>query len=71
MSGIFLWPEERPGRIRLRVFANPRNSNFDNNGYAPGRDRTCGTRIRNPVLYPLSYGGMEQIFVDIRRAYVT
>ena len=25
---------------------------------APGRDRTCGTRIRNPVLYPLSYGGL-------------
>ena len=24
---------------------------------APGRDRTCGTRIRNPALYPLSYGG--------------
>jgi hypothetical protein len=24
---------------------------------APGRNRTCGTRIRNPVLYPLSYEG--------------
>ena len=24
---------------------------------APGTIRTCGTRIRNPVLYPLSYGG--------------
>ncbi len=24
---------------------------------APGRIRTCGTRIRNPMLYPLSYGG--------------
>jgi hypothetical protein len=24
---------------------------------APGRIRTCGTRIRNPVLYPLSYEG--------------
>ena len=22
----------------------------------PGRIRTCDTRIRNPVLYPLSYG---------------
>ncbi len=25
---------------------------------APGRIRTCGTRIRNPMLYPLSYGGL-------------
>lgn len=25
---------------------------------APGRNRTCGTRIRNPLLYPLSYGGL-------------
>ena len=25
---------------------------------APGKDRTCDTRIRNPVLYPLSYGGI-------------
>ena len=24
---------------------------------APGMIRTCDTRIRNPVLYPLSYGG--------------
>ena len=24
---------------------------------APGRNRTCGARIRNPLLYPLSYGG--------------
>lgn len=23
---------------------------------APGRDRTCDTRLRKPVLYPLSYG---------------
>ena len=25
---------------------------------APGMNRTCDTRIRNPVLYPLSYGGV-------------
>ena len=25
-------------------------------GGDPGRIRTCDTRIRNPVLYPLSYG---------------
>ena len=24
---------------------------------APGRIRTCDTRFRKPVLYPLSYGG--------------
>ncbi len=24
---------------------------------APGKNRTCDTRIRNPVLYPLSYEG--------------
>ncbi len=24
---------------------------------APGTIRTCDSRIRNPVLYPLSYGG--------------
>ena len=24
---------------------------------APGRNRTCGAWIRNPMLYPLSYGG--------------
>jgi hypothetical protein len=24
---------------------------------APGKNRTCGTWIRNPMLYPLSYGG--------------
>jgi hypothetical protein len=26
---------------------------------APGRNRTCGARIRNPLLYPLSYGGPD------------
>ena len=25
----------------------------------PGRNRTCDLRIRNPSLYPLSYGGFE------------
>ena len=24
---------------------------------APGMNRTCDTRFRKPVLYPLSYGG--------------
>ena len=26
---------------------------------APGRNRTCDTRFRKPVLYPLSYEGNE------------
>lgn len=25
----------------------------------PGRDRTCDRRIRNPLLYPLSYGRLD------------
>ena len=28
---------------------------------APGRIRTCGHRIRSPVLYPLSYGCLIQL----------
>jgi hypothetical protein len=28
---------------------------------APGMNRTCDLRIRNPSLYPLSYGGWDQI----------
>ncbi len=27
---------------------------------APGRIRTCDTRFRKPVLYPLSYEGNDQ-----------
>jgi hypothetical protein len=43
---------------------------------APGKNRTCGTWIRNPMLYPLSYGGgrtsathcaMIEIFKDVIR----
>ena len=26
----------------------------------PGRIRTCGTRFRKPLLYPLSYGAREE-----------
>ena len=36
---------------------------------APGRIRTCDTRFRKPVLYPLSYGGRASS-VD-RRSYQT
>ena len=36
---------------------------------APGKDRTCGTWIRNPLLYPLSYGGMTEnwLYSSIKR----
>ena len=32
---------------------------------APGMIRTCDTRIRNPVLYPLSYGGAIEVRKDV------
>ena len=38
-------------------------------GGAPGRNRTCDTRFRKPVLYPLSYEGIVPIcryFVFLR-----
>jgi hypothetical protein len=28
---------------------------------APGRSRTCDTRLRRSVLYPLSYRGISRI----------
>ncbi len=28
---------------------------------APGRNRTCGTRFRKPLLYPLSYEGLTLV----------
>jgi hypothetical protein len=28
---------------------------------APGRIRTCGTRFRKPLLYPLSYEGLSLV----------
>jgi hypothetical protein len=32
---------------------------------APGRNRTCGTWIRNPLLYPLSYGGENLTLITL------
>ena len=29
--------------------------------YAPGRIRTCGARIRNPVLYPTELRGLTDV----------
>ena len=42
------------------VFENKRGYGKSRNPLiigAPGENRTCGTWIRNPLLYPLSYGG--------------
>jgi hypothetical protein len=33
---------------------------------APGRNRTCGAWIRNPLLYPLSYGGFFNDYSILR-----
>ena len=33
---------------------------FGRDGGAPDRTRTCGTRFRKPLLYPLSYRGLKQ-----------
>ena len=41
-----------PGR------AKPANAPFADVVGAPGRIRTCGTRFRKPLLYPLSYEGL-------------
>lgn len=35
---------------------------------APGRDRTCDQRIRNPLLYPLSYGCFCQKLAEAQYA---
>ena len=32
---------------------------------APGRNRTCDTRFRKPLLYPLSYEGSEVVFAQL------
>ena len=37
-------------------------SNSLGNG-APGRTRTCGHRLRRPVLYPLSYGRVMAVLI--------
>ena len=40
---------------------------------APDRTRTCGTRFRKPLLYPLSYRGLKRdstatILFDVRES---
>ena len=44
--------------IYLRMTAGDHNSQYFLMIHGtPGRNRTCDLRIRNPSLYPLSYGG--------------
>ncbi len=33
---------------------------FGRDDGAPDRTRTCGTRFRKPLLYPLSYRGLKR-----------
>ena len=35
---------------------------FGRDDGAPDRTRTCGTRFRKPLLYPLSYRGLKRDF---------
>ena len=38
---------------------------------APGTIRTYDSRIRNPVLYPLSYGGLRPVNAYCAGLYIT
>ena len=38
---------------------------------APGRTRTCGTRFRKPLLYPLSYEGASELIYHSPRGSTT
>ena len=48
---LFMMPEMDPEGIKL----NPIEMLREYISGAPGRIRTCGLRIRSPLLYPLSY----------------
>ena len=50
MSGAYM--QDRTASQRYRRIVGPRSG-------ALGRNRTCDTRFRKPVLYPLSYEGDE------------
>ncbi len=58
--------------IWLRIYLS-KSWVSDWNCNAPGEIRTHGPRIRNPVLYPLSYGGTKtrQIFTTPGRRFQT
>jgi hypothetical protein len=63
-ENVFLIPAVvNPLKLAKRMVALPQTRYRTG---APGRIRTCGARIRNPMLYPLSYGGVTLSGPDIR-----
>jgi hypothetical protein len=54
VAGKWLGRTFSPLLPHLKVSQNVANKALRRS--APGRDRTCDQRIRNPLLYPLSYG---------------
>ena len=44
-----------------RTVADQQRCDFADLRCAPGRNRTCDTRFRKPLLYPLSYEGVRPI----------
>ena len=50
--------------IRLS-YASPRPAESTGSLHAPGRIRTCDLRFRKPLLYPLSYEGLNSIISSI------
>lgn len=55
----FAWSEPRENALRPRHVLCARRADQLAFCGAPGRIRTCDTRFRRAVLYPLSYGGGE------------
>ncbi len=55
IEGVAMMSEQLPGNEK----GHPRDASASAEDLlrAPGRIRTCGTRFRRAVLYPLSYGG--------------
>jgi hypothetical protein len=51
---------ERPATVDSCPEPAVRKSDIRWSCSAPGRIRTCGTRFRKPLLYPLSYGGARR-----------
>src|SRR5205823_2997880 len=53
------WPHERETSPITRRRCVTRQAEPNISDCAPGRNRTCDTRFRKPLLYPLSYEGHE------------
>ena len=58
--------DKTKGTNELELLVNPIYKVGD-----PGRNRTCDTRIRNPVLYPLSYrAGVFEELAGIKPKFI-